>query len=253
MKKNIAFALLVSLAGYKNAHGTEQDEARAKNELIHALSKSHDSGNIEKIFNDPRLAIVSGESPKGEFGLMSDDSVGQGVDYWHEHRTVLGEASRTYRVPEEMIVSIMRVETNFGGNLGRDPALNTLYTIYARRHGKKEYALKEIDALLKYAAVTQRDIFEIPGSREGAIGLPQFMPSSYSAYAVDGNEDGIAELFSHTDAIMSAANFLAAHGWAESAKSQHDAVFAYNHSERYVRAIFTYARAVREAREKESP
>lgn len=253
MRRHLFLTFLAASLFAGRAEGAKQDEARIKSELIHALSKSHDSGKIEKIFGDARLAIVSEEPPENEFGLMSDDSIDCGVDYWREHRTVLGEASQRYGVPEEMIVSIMRVETNFGGNLGRDPALNTLYTIYAQRHGKKDYALREIDALLKYAAITRRDIFEIPGSREGAIGLPQFMPSSYSAYAVDGNEDDIVELFSHADAIMSAANFLARHGWAESDKSRHDAVFAYNHSERYVRAIFTYARAVRQAKDRQLP
>jgi membrane-bound lytic murein transglycosylase B len=72
------------------------------------------------------------------------------------------------------------------------------------------------------------------------------VPSSYLAYGIDGNGDGVVDLFDFSDAMASTANFLKSHGWhSKNAKRQFRAILAYNHCENYAKAVLTYSKQVR--------
>jgi len=79
----------------------------------------------------------------------------------------------------------------------------------------------------------------------GAFGFPQFLPSSYLVYAIDGDEDGTIDLFNSADAIYSTALYLHEVGWGKSRKSQFQALYAYNHEKEYVRTVLAYADRLR--------
>ena len=84
------------------------------------------------------------------------------------------------------------------------------------------------------------------GSWAGAFGIPQFVPSSYVKYGADGNGDGAVDLYNLADALASMANYLRSFGWSDQDPvKKKEAVYAYNHCDNYVQAVFAYARALK--------
>ncbi|CAN7499407.1 lytic murein transglycosylase B [Pseudoduganella sp. LjRoot289] len=143
-----------------------------------------------------------------------------GVKFWNENREALARAEALYGVPAEVIVGIIGVETVYGANTGRFrimDALTTLafaYPLAPSREARMAFFKGELESTLLYARQTGVDPFSLLGSYAGAVGLPQFMPSSIMKYAVDFDGDGRIDLRnSATDAIGSVAAFLVQHGW----------------------------------------
>ncbi|MFW5663030.1 MAG: lytic transglycosylase domain-containing protein, partial [Bacteroidota bacterium] len=85
------------------------------------------------------------------------------------------------------------------------------------------------------------DIMNLEGSWAGAFGISQFLPSSYINWAVDGDDNGIIDLFTLEDAVFSVGNYLKVNGWDDEENSRRDAVFHYNNSSAYVNAVFSLA------------
>lgn len=111
---------------------------------------------------------------------------------------------------------------------------------------RSEWARKELAELLTFCREQNRDPFSIRGSWAGAFGIPQFIPSSYVRFAVDGNSDGRIDLFSMSDAVASVASYLRSHGWEKGKPEQNrQAVYAYNRCDSYVKAVFAYAKALK--------
>jgi membrane-bound lytic murein transglycosylase B len=145
-----------------------------------------------------------------------------GLHFWREHRDELAAARLRTGVAEEIVIAIIGIETIYGRNTGRYgtfAALTTLafdYPVDADSAAASRSLLfrHELEELLLLARETQRDPLSFKGSYAGAIGLPQFLPSSIRRYAVDGNDDNRVDLeASPADAIASVANFLQQHGW----------------------------------------
>lgn len=142
----------------------------------------------------------------------------KGVEFWNENLETLKQAEAQYGIPQEIIVAIIGVETIYGQHIGNYRVLDSLATLaFAYPEGQKDrsgFFLSELEAFIALCNKTHLDALEVKGSYAGAIGLGQFMPSSWTAYAVDGDADGIVDLFhSRKDAIFSVANFLKVHGW----------------------------------------
>jgi membrane-bound lytic murein transglycosylase B len=138
----------------------------------------------------------------------------EGARFWREHEGAIRRAAEQYGVPEEIIVGIIGVETIYGritGDFRVIDALSVLTFDYTRR---AEFFRGELEQFLLFARENNLDMLNVRGSFAGAIGLPQFMPSSIRRYAVDFDGDGRIDLRrSATDAIGSVARFLAEHGW----------------------------------------
>lgn len=142
----------------------------------------------------------------------------KGIEFWDANLDTLKEAEAKYGIPQEVIVAIIGVETIYGQHIGNYRVLDSLATLaFAYPEGQRdrsEFFLSELEAFIALCNKTHLDALEVKGSYAGAIGLGQFMPSSWTAYAVDGDGDGIVDLFhSRRDAIFSVANFLKVHGW----------------------------------------
>lgn len=142
----------------------------------------------------------------------------KGVEFWDANLETLKEAEAQYGIPQEVIVAIIGVETIYGQHIGNYRVLDSLATLaFAYPEGQRdrsEFFLSELEAFIALCNRTHLDALEVKGSYAGAIGLGQFMPSSWTAFAVDGDADGIVDLFhSRRDAIFSVANFLKVHGW----------------------------------------
>ncbi|MCX7898185.1 MAG: lytic murein transglycosylase B [Rhodocyclaceae bacterium] len=142
----------------------------------------------------------------------------KGLSFWRRHAATLARAQARYGVPAEIIVAILGVETLYGKDTGRFPTLATLATLAFDYPPRAELFERELEALLLLAREEGRPPESYYGSYAGAIGLPQFLPSSIRAYAVDFDGDARIDLErSAADAIGSIANFLSAHGWREGA------------------------------------
>lgn len=144
-----------------------------------------------------------------------------GLRFWQAHREALAAAQQRYGVPEEIIVAIIGVETLYGRDTGRFPTLATLATLAFDYPPRSELFRGELEALLLLSRQAQRDPLRYRGSYAGAIGLPQFLPSSIRSWAVDFDDDGRIDLdTSPADAIGSVASFLHGHGWEAGAPVQ---------------------------------
>ncbi len=137
-----------------------------------------------------------------------------GLQFWRSHAEALQRAEKQYGVAQEIIVALIGVETLYGSNSGKYSVLDALTTLafdYPRRAG---FFRSELEQYLLLARDQNFELFKVQGSYAGAMGIPQFMPSSYRSYAVDFNGDGKIDLLRDpVDAIGSVANYLRQHGW----------------------------------------
>lgn len=160
-----------------------------------------------------------------------------GVDFWNSHAGTLERAHREFGIPEEIITAVMGVETIYGAQTGKHRVLDALTTLafdYPKRAG---FFRDELEQYLLMGREQGADVLNIRGSYAGAIGIPQFMPSSYRRYAVDFDGDGRIDLSgSMADAIGSVANYLKSFGWEA---GQTVAVPALVNGENYRNALFS--------------
>lgn len=146
--------------------------------------------------------------------FLNERRIAAGARFWQQHEADLRRASAIYGVPPEIIVAIIGVETEYGQNTGKFGVMQALATLAFRYPPRAPFFRSELEQFLLLARENEADPLTIKGSYAGAIGIPQFMPSSQRRYAVDFDGDGKVNLSrSATDAIGSVASFLAQHGW----------------------------------------
>lgn len=141
-----------------------------------------------------------------------------GVALWRRHGAALARAEKEYGVPAEIIVAIMGVETVYGRNTGGFRVIDALTTLAFDYPRRADFFRDELENYLLFARDEGIDVFTLKGSYAGAIGIPQFMPSSWRKWAVDFDGDGKIDLRnSFEDAIGSIANYLKSFGWVAGA------------------------------------
>ena len=143
-----------------------------------------------------------------------------GVQFWDAHAADLQRAQETYGVPAEIIVGILGMETLYGQHTGKIRVMDALTTLavdfpsaHPRAESRREYFVLELEQYLKEMHRTGADPMKPRGSYSGDMGLPQFMPSSWTRFGVDFDGNGGVDLWSAADAIGSVANYLKQHGW----------------------------------------
>lgn len=146
--------------------------------------------------------------------FVTKERINKGVDFWERHQPILDQAKAVYGVPPEIIVAIIGVETYYGTRMGTFPVLDTLMTLGFDYPKRSEFFLRELEQYLLLTRNENLDAFELVGSYAGAMGMGQFISSSYTHYAVDFDGNGVRDLWtSFDDGIGSVANYFAAHGW----------------------------------------
>lgn len=151
--------------------------------------------------------------------FLTDKRIRGGVKFWKENRELIEAASKKYGVDEEIIVSIIGVETFYGRITGSYRIIDALVTLgfyypEGLSSDRSPFFSKELLQYMQLASEEELPAAEVTGSYAGAMGMGQFMPSSYREYAVDFDEDGRRDLWRSTpDVVGSVANYLHRHGW----------------------------------------
>ncbi|WP_110687517.1 lytic murein transglycosylase B [Salinicola aestuarinus] len=146
--------------------------------------------------------------------FIQPERIRQGVAFLNAHRETLERAEREYGVPPEVIVAILGVETQYGRHKGTHRVLDSLATLAFHHPSRGKFFRGELKAYLAITLGQGVDPASRYGSYAGAMGYPQFIPTSYQAYAVDFDHDGLKDLWDNpVDAIGSIGNYFAEHGW----------------------------------------
>ncbi len=199
--------------------------------FIDSMSEEHgiDSSDLERVLAKvrytPAAVRLIGPAPSSapsaarsysryRAKFLTPDLISAGSRFWALHAEDLARAEAEFGVPAEVILGILGVETAYGRNTGSFRAIDALATIAFDGVRRQEYFREELKELLLLARESGMDPLVIMGSYAGAVGLPQFMPSSYRRYAVDYDADGAIDLLgSPADAIGSIASYMKAYGW----------------------------------------
>ena len=146
--------------------------------------------------------------------FVTPQRINAGIEFWRANKATLERARQTYQVPEQIIVAIIGVETMYGRNMGSFAAIDALYTLGFHYPRRADFFRDELRHLFLLAREEGWAVTDPKGSYAGAMGLGQFIPSSYRHYAVDFDGDGHRDLFANSaDAIGSVANYFAEHQW----------------------------------------
>ncbi len=146
--------------------------------------------------------------------FVTRKNITNGVNFWRRNEQTLSRAAEKYGVPQHVIVAIIGVETRYGAVTGGYRVLESLTTLGLGYPRRSKFFLGELKEYLLLARNEGFPLGGVKGSYAGAMGIPQFMPSSYRQYAVDFNGDDTRDLISEpADAIGSVANYLHSHKW----------------------------------------
>lgn len=219
--------------------------------------------------------FIHSESSLNYDQFLASKPIAKARGYMETHKESLDLAEKTYGVDKTVITAILLVETQLGGYLGKRTVINTLSTMAAlsdddlkeriwksipnKKKPKREkfekkakkrsqWSYQELKALIKYTDREGLVPESIKGSYAGAMGISQFMPSNALTLAKDGDNDGRVDLFNHSDAISSVANYLKHHGWKPGIprQRQHEVLFRYNHSNYYVDTLLKVSDKLKE-------
>lgn len=230
---------------------------------------------LSKLFSDSRaefnpsvlkIYISRIEDPSRYEKFLTKESIISAKKFLKQNLKILKKAERIYQVEKEVVVAILLVESRFGENIGKYRVITTLASIaslnssenikelylnlsqqgqelsfeevesFARR--KSEWAYKELKCFLKIINENNMDPLEIYGSFAGAMGMAQFIPSSYLLYA-KAKKGLVNWLLNKEEAILSIGNYLKAHGWKMGLpiSKKRKLLWYYNNSEPYVDTI----------------
>lgn len=180
--------------------------------LRSVLSKAETKASIIKKISTPAERTLTWAEYRKIF--ITKERIKAGADFWSENREMLERINKETSVSIEMIVGIIGVETYFGRITGSDRVLDALATLAFDYPKRAKFFRNELVQFLILTREEDIDATEPVGSYAGAMGRPQFMPSSFRAYAVDATGDGKRDIWNNwADAAASVANYFLEHGW----------------------------------------
>ena len=146
--------------------------------------------------------------------FLKEQRIQNGVKFWTDNEEALQRVESEFGVPAQIVVSIIGVETLYGANTGSYRVMDALSTLAFDYPRRARFFRSELKHFLTLAREQNQDPLSLKGSYAGAMGLGQFMPSSYRNYAVDYDQDGFTDIWTNSsDAIWSVGNYLHKHGW----------------------------------------
>lgn len=146
--------------------------------------------------------------------FLTTQHIQNGLHYWGMHKEVLQYAEHHYGIPPSIIVAIIGIESNYGARVGKFSALDALTTLAFHYKKREKFFTRELVQLFLLVKEQKLAMELIKSSYAGAIGIPQFMPSTYRHYGVNYSKNAYIDLIKNDDeAIVSIANFLNKNGW----------------------------------------
>ncbi len=219
----ILFLLMLLLM----AAGTPAAPATGIEKFIDQMVENHDFDRawLKRVLADAhyRQDIIDRISHPAEHTLnwssyrrifLTPERIRMGRTFMARNREALNRAQEKYGVPPELVTAIIGVETFYGRRAGKDRVLDALYTLAFHYPPRSRFFTSELEKFLLLTRQEKLDPRKPKGSYAGAMGLGQFMPSSFLEYAVDFDGDGRRDIWKNeADAIGSVANYFARHGW----------------------------------------
>ena len=225
MVRKILFSLLITVAlpsvSYAN-YSSRQDVQQFINEMVqkHGFDEKMLSYWMQDVKQQKTaleaIARPAEAKPWKQYRpiFITSRRINNGVDFWKKHADLLARAEKHYGVPAEIIVAIIGVETFYGKRIGSYPVLDALTTLGFDYPPRARFFRKELEQFLLMSREEEVDPRTLKGSYAGAMGMPQFISSSFRAYAVDFDGDGHRDLWNSTaDVVGSVANYFSRHGW----------------------------------------
>src|SRR3989338_3813326 len=182
-----------------------------RNELENVLDRAQHRPDVIEAISRPATI-----KPWSEYraSFVNPKRIRLGLEFWDKYPNTLRRAEQKYGVPQEIIIAVIGVETLYGQNAGNFRVLDALTTLAFDYPRRADFFRSELENYLLLAREQQFDLLDMRGSYAGALGIPQFMPSSYRNYAVDFNGNNKIDLLNEpADAIGSVANYLLGYGW----------------------------------------
>lgn len=183
-----------------------------KNTLMQTLSKAEVKESILKAIARPAEKRLTWSEYRKIF--LIPKRINGGVEFWTENKTTLDKAYEVFGVPPEIITAIIGVETLYGARTGGYRVLDALSTLGFHYPPRANFFRSELSHFLLLTREEKINPDEPTGSYAGAMGKPQFIPSSYRHYAIDFDKDGKRDIWNNnTDVIGSVASYFSRHGW----------------------------------------
>ena len=146
--------------------------------------------------------------------FLKEKRIKQGAEFWLKNELKLREAEKKFGVPPEIITAIIGVETNYGRNSGSYRVIDSLNTLAFHYPKRAPFFLSELEQFLLLVREQNFIPETLKGSYAGAMGIPQFISSSYRNYAIDFDGDNVVDIWSNPDDVIgSVANYFFQHGW----------------------------------------
>ncbi len=219
----LAAALIAGL--YASSYSQELDRV-ALDSFIAEMSQRHNfpAAELNALFShvqaSPSIlaAIAKPAESKAWYQyrpiFVTDNRVEDGVSFWMRYGQVLADVERTYGVPREIMVAIIGVETFYGKRSGDYKVIEALSTLAFNYPPRAPFFRSELENFLLMTRAQGVNPLDLTGSYAGAMGMPQFMPSSFRNFAVDYDRDNRIDIWANAaDAIASVGNYLKQHGW----------------------------------------
>lgn len=275
---------------FANQFNINPDQLRAeKKEFIQQMVLKHhfNRDHLSHLFNtlhpnEKILASMNAPFEKQPWTyyrnyFLTPERIDLGAIYLKKHHCALIKMQKKYGIPASVIAAIIGVETEYGNHLGKYPVLRTLYTLGFYYPPREKFFRKELAQYLILTRDNHLQTKTIKGSYAGALGIPQFMPSSYRHFGIAYQKNHSVNLFNQDDAIASVANYFHKNGWkpnqpiAEELRSKHqhidtsakrimlplkdgaeywaiynnfNVIMSYNHNVVYAMAVYQLSQAI---------
>jgi membrane-bound lytic murein transglycosylase B len=281
----ICLILIIPICLSTIVHGNDSCEIPTHYQpLIERLSKDgFDFEFLSKLLTDPRaelipsimtLSLDSKENTEYYTQFLRPGSILLSKKFLRQNLGILNQVEKRFHVEKEVTVAILLVESRFGENIGKSRVISTLASmalIDSPENLQKNYltlrkidpelsyewmedlakkkarwAYNELKCFLKIICHEEIDPLEVYGSYAGALGMPQFLPSSYLTYAVS-KKSFERWLLGKEEAIFSIGNYLKSHGWKKNLpiEKKKQILWCYNHSEPYIETILQVAQKIK--------
>ena len=190
----------------------EQQEGFERAYLEQQLASSEVKQSIIDAISKPAEGVLTWGKYRNIF--IQPERIAAGVAFYAEHEQTLCNIARQTGVPPEMLLGIVGVKSYYGRITGKYRVLDALATLGFDYPARASFFRSELKHAFRLAREEDMDLAEFMGSYAGAMGPPQFIPSSYRAYAVDGDGDGRRDLLNNwNDILASVANYFVEHKW----------------------------------------